>query len=138
MPGSGQVVMNALSALEARDLERLHALYHPDVCFHWPPGLPYAGTHCGREVMAMTQLFSEIWSPLQPDAETRRLDPRILAVDGDEVIAEYTWRGRGANGSTFSTRTLARYEVRDGRLVDARMFHFDLLGLVSFIEDARS
>ena len=34
------VVLEAFRAVERRDRERLNALYHPEVEFHFPPALP--------------------------------------------------------------------------------------------------
>ena len=33
------------------------------------------------------------WGPLQPTEAERRFDPRVVAVDGDEVVVKY---GSGA------------------------------------------
>jgi len=135
MADAGQTVLEMLQAVEDRDAERLQALYHPDICIHWPPGLPYSGDHRGSDVRRMTTLFAGIWDPLQPDRETRRLDPEVAAVSGGTVIVDYMWKGQRPDGTTFRTSTLGRYEVRAGRVIEARMFIFDLKGLIAFIGD---
>ena len=131
-----RVVLELLAAVEARDVRRLARMYHPGVEFHWPPALPYGGVHRGADVATMSELFAQIWAPLQPRDEDRRMDPRIVASEGGEVVVHYTWKARAANGDTFATETLALYRVRDGKLARAQMFHFDLTGLVDFLARA--
>jgi ketosteroid isomerase-like protein len=85
----------------------------------------------------MNEAFAQIWFPLQPDAETRRMDPRVLATGNDgRVIVNYLWRGLHPRGRRFETETLADYQVRDGRLARAQMFYFDLAGMITFLEEA--
>lgn len=132
------VVMAVLRCVEERDVGRLAELYHPDVEFHWPPGLPYSGVHRGAAVAGMSAAFAAVWVPLQPEAADRRLDAHVVAADGDTVVAQYTWKGRDRRGRTFATDTLARYSVVDGKLARARMYHFDLAGLVEFVERSRA
>ena len=130
------VVLDAIRAVEERDRAWLAALYHPDVTFGWPAGLPYGGWHRGIEVIAMSERFASIWDRLQPTEAERRMDPRLVASDGDTVVVEYQWRGRDPEGCRFETPTLARYEVRDGLLARAQMYHFDMPGLLAFLSQA--
>jgi ketosteroid isomerase-like protein len=127
------VVLRVLDAIEARRLDELASLYHPEIEFHWPPGLPYSGDFSGPGIMTMSQQFGATWMPLQPDAETRRLDPRVIAATDDTVVVQYSWRGRAVDGRYFETETLAHYVVRDDRLASARMYYYDLPGLVAFL-----
>jgi ketosteroid isomerase-like protein len=134
---NAQVVTQVLRAIEDRRLERLGKLYHPEIEFHWQPGLPYGGSFSGPEVATMSEAFAQTWFPLQPDAETRRMDPRVLATGKDgRVIVNYLWRGLDPRGRRFETETLADYQVRDGRLARAQMFYFDLEGMITFLEEA--
>ncbi len=133
---SEDVVMAVLSAVERRDTARLPAMYHPEITFHWPPGLPYAGSFRGPEVGPMSETFAAIWGPLQPTERERRMDPRIVASAGDDVVVHYGWRGRDPAGRTFETETLAHYRVRDGKLARAQMFYFDLAGQIAFLKQA--
>lgn len=137
MTDNEEIALTTIRCVEQRNLERLHELYHPDVAFHWQPGLPYSGDFSGSKMAAMTETFAEVWGPLQPDDATRRMDPRVVASHGDLVIVEYTWRARRPDGATFETETLAKYRFKDSRLIDARMFYFDLEGLIAFIEHDR-
>ena len=135
---NADIVLGALSALEECRMDDLQALYHPEIEFHWQPGLPYEGDHSGAGVAAMSEMFGAIWTPLQPDHETRRLSPNIVAAQDDHVVVNYIWRGIDRHGSKFQTETLAHYQVQDGRLRDARMYYYDLAGLIAFLERARA
>ena len=137
MPGSDvDVVLAVLDAVERRDLERLDALYHPDVEFRWPPSLPYGGSFSGAEQVAeMAQRFGAIWIPLQPSPAERAMDPQVIATGDDgRVVVNYVWRGLDRQGRRFETETLGDYQVREGRLARAQMFYFDLAGLAAFLE----
>ena len=135
---SEAVVLDAIRAVERRDRATLMALYHPDVTFGWPAGLPYGGWHHGRDVMAMSEQFAQVWDPLQPTEAERQMDPRVVASVKDTVVVEYQWRGCDAGGRRFETPTLARYEVRDGLLAVAQMYHFDMPGLLEFLSQAET
>ena len=131
------VIVQLLIAIEERDAKKVLALFHPDIEFHWPPGLPYSGMFRGREVDAMNKLFSTIWTPLQPTEEARRLDFRILCSSEDgTVIVKYIWKGIDSRGRRFETATLADYRVREGLLVRAQMYYFDLPGMIAFLGGA--
>ncbi len=135
MDSTDIVVMTLLKAIESRDVETVLGLFHPEIAFHWQPGLPYEGDHRGAEVQRMMEVFAGIWEPLRPDQDSRNMNPQILATSGETVIAEYEWGGRRADGTGFTTRTLARYQVRNGLVRDARMFHYDLIGVIRFIAE---
>ncbi len=132
------LILRMLDAIEHRRLDELPGIYHRDVSFRWQPGLPYSGHFTGAGIATMSERFAATWMPLQPDAETRRLDPRVVATDADgTVIVEYCWRGVDADGLRFETDTLAHYVVCDGRLLSARMFYDDLVGLIAFLDGAK-
>lgn len=135
---NADVVLRALRAVEERRMDDLHSLYHPEIEFHWQPGLPYEGDHSGPGVTAMSETFGATWTPLQPDREIRRMDPKIIAAQEQHVVASYMWRGLDRHGNSFQTETLAHYQVQDGKLRDARMFYYDLAGLIAFLERARA
>jgi ketosteroid isomerase-like protein len=131
------VVTQVLEAVEQRQADRLQALYHPQIEFHWPPGLPYSGRFVGTEVGPMQQRFAELWFPLQPDAETRRLDFQVIATGDDgRVIVRYLWKALDSQGRRFETATLAEYQVREGLFARAQMYFYDLPGLIAFLAQA--
>jgi uncharacterized protein len=132
------VVLNVLDAVEKRDAARLVQLYHPDIEFHWPPGLPYSGVHRGAAISAMQMSFAQIWLPLQPTENERRMEPLVVAAQDADVVVRYRWKGRDAAGNVFETPTLAHYQVRDQKLARAQMYHYDLIGLARFVATSRT
>ena len=136
VPTAEDVVLNAIRCVERRDVAELARLYHADIEFWWPPGLPYSGRHAGTEVDAMGRIFAGLWAPLQPTEAERAMDPVVVAVDGERVVVEYQWRARAANGAPFETSVLAAYRVRCGQLDRARMYYEDHAGLCRFLAQA--
>jgi uncharacterized protein len=135
---NAEVVMEVLQMIEQRQLDRLATLYHPEIEFHWPPGLPYSGDFTRPAVAEMSKRFAATWMPLQPTEETRRMNPRVVAAgENGRVVVNYVWKGMDAKGRRFETETLADYQVRDGRLARAQMFYYDLPGVIAFLERAR-
>jgi ketosteroid isomerase-like protein len=132
------VVLDVLDAVEKRDAPRLAQLYHPDIEFHWPPGLPYSGVHRGVAVSQMSLRFAQGWLPLQPTTTERRMEPSVIAAQGPDVVVRYSWKGLDASGNAFATPTMAHYQVRHDRLARAQMYHYDLVGLVDFVAAART
>src|SRR5215469_14759918 len=99
------VILDLFSAIEERDRERILAIYHPEVEFHWPAALPYGGssTRLG-EPGAPT--WQECWLPVQPTAAERSMDCRIIASRGDEVVAVYHQRGRDRCGNVVDDEVM--------------------------------
>ena len=131
-----ETVLAAIESVETRDLDRLATLYDPTIAFDWPPGLPYSGHYEGRHVATMTERFASVWIPLQQTEHERRMEPTVVATAGDTVVVQYVTRGADAAGRRFETPVLARYRARDGRLVEAQMYYWDLIGLREFIKFA--
>src|SRR5215211_557182 len=78
------------------------------------------------------------WGPLQPAEAERRMDPRVVAAEGEHVTVLYTQRALGPDGERFESPVLGLYEVRDGKLARAQMFHYDTAAILAFLERAAS
>jgi ketosteroid isomerase-like protein len=76
------------------------------------------------------------WGPLQPTEAERRIDPRVVATRGDEVVIEYTTRAVSPDGERFESPVLGLYQVRDGKFARAQMFHYDTAAILAFLERA--
>jgi uncharacterized protein len=144
MNSSAEVVLGVFRAIEQRDRDRLFELYHDDVEFHWPASLPYGGSSRGKETQAQQletapeKTWLGTWGPLQPTDEERRMNPRVVASNGNEVVISYRQRAVSPDGERFDEPVLGLYEVRDGKFARARMFHFDTAEMLGFLERARS
>ena len=66
------------------------------------------------------------------------MDPRVIAVNGDEVVVKYSTRGVSPDGERFESEVLALYEVRDGKFARAQMFHYDTAALNEFLGRAHT
>jgi ketosteroid isomerase-like protein len=125
-----RVMESVFEAIERRDLPGLLALCTPDVVFEWPPPLPYAAGERGA--------WAETWIPLQPTPAEIRLDPRVVAHAGDEVVVLWHQRGRSPAGERIDSPVLALYRLAGGKLAHAKMFHFDPAGVARFLASAGS
>jgi uncharacterized protein len=136
MSEATDVVLEVFQAIETRDAESLLALFHPQVEFHEAPSLPYGGTTRGKGEIAGGWL--ETWGPLQPTEAERRMDPRVIAASGQEVVVLYRQRAIDPAGERFDAPVVGVYEVRDGKFARAQMFHYDTAAVVDFLARAEA
>jgi ketosteroid isomerase-like protein len=142
MQSNEEVVLATFSAVEERDREGLFALFHDDVEFHDATSLPYGGTYRGKTALreqletAPETTWLGTWGPVQPTEAERRMDPRVVATAGEEVTVAFTQRALGPDGERFESPVVGLYEVRDGKLARAQMFHYDTAAILAFLERA--
>jgi uncharacterized protein len=129
-----EVILEIFNAIEHRDPQGRSALFHPDVEFHWPPSLPYGGASSGLEIEGPTWIGT--WNSLQPTAAERRMDPRVVAANDEEVVVLWRQRGVSPLGDRIDTPVLGLYQLRDRKLARAQMFYFDTAGVLSFLAKA--
>jgi ketosteroid isomerase-like protein len=138
MKANESLVLDMIRAVEERDAERILEIYDPAVEFHWPPSLPgYGGAFKGPEVLEMNTAFTDAWDPLQPTDEARRIHPRVVASNDNEVVVHYHQRGTDQRGRTCDTEVLAIYEVDDGKVTRLQMFYFEPEKVADFLRAAR-
>jgi ketosteroid isomerase-like protein len=143
MNRESEVALAAIRAVEERDAETLFGLYHDEVEFHEAPSLPYGGSSSGKDFLRR-QLEEEpqrtwlgTWGPLQLTERERRMDPQVIATDGETVVVIYRQRAVAASGERLDAPVLGLYHVRDGKLARAQMFHFDTAAIMRFLAEAR-
>jgi ketosteroid isomerase-like protein len=142
MQDNAEVALAVIRAVEQRDADALFELYHDEVELHDAPSLPYTYTARGKEQMreqletAPETTWLGTWGPLQPTEAERRMDARVVATSGDDVVVEYITRALAPDGERFESPVMARYEVRDGKLARAQMFHYDTAAILAFLERA--
>ena len=141
MQSNAEVVLAVIRAVEERDREALFELCHDDVEMNDAPSLPY-GQDPGKVAMreqlerAPEETWLGTWGPLQPTEAERRMDPRLVASQGDEVTMLYTIRAVAPDGERFESQVLGLYEVRESKLARAQMFHYDTAAILAFLERA--
>lgn len=142
MNKNAKVVLDVIAAVEERDAEKLFDLHHDDVEFFDAPSLPYGGALRGNDTLkekletAPEETWLGTWGPLQPTEAERRMDPEVVAVDGNEVVVLYRQRAVSSSGERFDEPVLGLYEVRDGKFARAQMFHYDTAAIAAFLERA--
>jgi ketosteroid isomerase-like protein len=132
---NAELMLGIFRAIEQRDAQRLRELFDPELEMHWPPSLPYGGTHTATTPGPTT--WSQTWAPLQPTDAERRMDPRVVAAAGDEVVVLWQQRGVAPAGKRFDGEVLALYKLRNGKLIRAQMFYFDTVATARFLADAQ-
>jgi ketosteroid isomerase-like protein len=142
MQTNAEVVLAGFTAVEERDRDGLFALYDDDVELHDAPSLPYGGSFRGKEALreqleaAPETTWLGTWDPLQPTEAERRMDPRVVATNGEEVTVLYMQRAMSPSGEHFESPVLGLYEVRDRKLARLQMFHYDTAAILAFLERA--
>jgi uncharacterized protein len=143
MSENAAVALEAIAAVEERDIDRLFSLYHDDVEFYDAPSLPYGGRRRGKDLMrrelevAPESTWIGTWGPLQPTERERRMNPRVIAESGPEVVVLYRQRAVEPSGGRLDAPCLGLYEIRDGKFSRAQMFHFDTAAILGFLASGR-
>jgi len=131
---SVDTVMAVFTAVEQRDGDALARVCQPDVEFCWPPPLPYGGSV--RGLARRGEGWAAYWDGLQPTADLRRLQPRVIAAAGQEVVVLWRQRGLTPSGESLDSEVLGLYRVREGKLARGQMFHFDPASVCVFLARA--
>jgi uncharacterized protein len=130
-----ETVRHLFQAVEERDLAGILEAYDPGIVIHEADSLPYGGDHCGLQgAKRHAYGFWRTWRFLQ-SPEDVKLGATFLD-GGDRVVALFRHRARSADGTKIDLPMVGVYEVRGGRVVEARMFHFDTAELSQFLERA--
>ena len=131
---SVDTVMAVFTAVERRDDDALARVCQPDVEFCWPPSLPYGGSVRGRARRG--EGWAAYWDRLQPTADLRRLQPRVIAAAGQEVVVLWRQRGLTPAGESLDSEVLGLYRLREGKLARGQMFCFDPASVCAFLARA--
>jgi ketosteroid isomerase-like protein len=129
-----EAVLAVFAAVEQRDNDALARVCQPDVEFCWPPSLPYGGT--ARGLAGRGGGWAAYWDWLQPTGALRRLDPRVVAAAGPEVVVLWRQRGLTPAGESLDSQVLGLYRVHEGRLARGQMFYFDPASACAFLARA--
>ena len=127
-------ILRVFRAIEERDDARVQELFQPDFEIHWPPSLPYGGTF--RGLAPRPKGWNATWDPLQPTAAERRMDARVIAARGENVLVLWHQRGVSPKGMHFDGEVLGLYTFRAGKLGRAQMFYFDTTAVAKFLDEA--
>jgi ketosteroid isomerase-like protein len=128
-----RVVDALFAAVDRRDSEGVLAGYDESITIHEAASLPYGGDYRGLEGALRHGLgFRAAWDRFQPH-EARALDPLIIA-DGDHVVV--LWHHKVENpetGERLDLPAVSVYRLKNAKIADSRMFHFDTAALLRFL-----
>ena len=121
-------------AVDRRDGEGVRASYGENITIHEAASLPYGGDYHGLEgALRHGQGFRAAWDRFQ-QYETRGLDPQIVA-DGDHVVVLWQHKVESVEtGDRLELPAVSVYRMKNARIADSRMFHFDTAALLCFLE----
>src|SRR6266436_2997273 len=125
-----KLVLSVFNAIEERDDQRFSELLHPGFEIHWPPSLPYGA--------GKARTWSDTWDSLQSTELERKMDPRVVAANENEVVVLWRQRGVIPSRDRFDGEVLGLYQIRDGKLARAQMFYFDTAEVASFLAKAKA
>ena len=112
---SKRILQTMYDAAISGDMAGFNSVIDDDAQFHEPGCLPYGGTHRGKA--SFVKLFANVANYL--DFSTIKLD--YMLAEGDKVITAIQIKGTNGN----DVRVLEEALVRDGKVVDLRIFLFD-------------
>ena len=129
------VVRKLFEAVAHRDPTGVFSAYHPDIVISEAPSLPYGGEYRGREgAIRHAEGFRSTWDRYQSEA-SRNLEPEFLAL-GDRVIVLWRFRAQRQARDSIDLPVVSIYRLREGSIIESRMFHFDTSALLQFLENA--
>jgi uncharacterized protein len=130
------VVRKLFEAVAHRDPAGVFGAYHPDIVISEAPSLPYGGEYRGREgAIRHAEGFRSTWDRYQPEA-SRNLEPEFSTL-GDRVIVLWRFRAQRQARDSIDLPVVSIYRLREGRIIESRMLHFDTAALLQFLKNAR-
>ena len=138
-----QTILEVFRLIEERDpqkpnFQRQRDLVDSNVEFYWPASLPYGGSDRGIIPTRDRPTWGSTWTPLQPTKAERKMDPRVVAANDNEVVVLYHQRGLSSTGERYDGEVLGLYGFREGKLARGQMFYFDEAGAAQFLAKAKS
>src|SRR5438132_8879038 len=110
------LVLSIFNAIEQRNNQRFSELLHPGFEIHWPPSLPYGA--------GKARTWSDTWDSLQPTELERKMDPRVVAANENEVVVLWRQRGVSPLGDRFDGEVLALFKSREAKFRRPQWFYF--------------
>ena len=130
-----QSFASSLKQWRSVTLPEVFGAYHPDIAISEAPSLPYGGEYRGQEgAIRHAEGFRSTWDRYQPEA-SRNLEPEFFAL-GDRVTVLWRFRAQRPTGESIDLPAVSIYRLRDSRIIESLMFHFDTAALLQFLESA--
>jgi ketosteroid isomerase-like protein len=123
MASKTELVLTAIAAVRAQDLERARPLVHDDVVWHIPGTSSISGDVTGVEA----------WSEKLQRLLGAGLHPQLLGVlEGDDHVAAVQRNTAEANGASLDVQVVNLFTVRDGRVARLDTFFGDQVAAEAF------
>ena len=131
-----EIVKRLFDAVRRHDQTGVLEAYHPEIVIHEALSLPYGGDYHGHEE-AMQHLngYYRTWDAFRPSTRQER-NPVFLETTEDSVVV--FWQEEAVapgSGRRIDLPALGVYQVRDGQVVESRMFQ-DTATILDFLKDA--
>lgn len=112
-----QTVLDGYRAVSNGDWERVSVLYHPEIEWLGPPGIPGRSSYRGPDgVKQAWERFTDVWGEWRVDAvEARDLGEQLL------VRVRFSSRNLGI-GTEGSTEFFQLWTARDGLIIRQETF----------------
>lgn len=132
-----EAVKHLFDAVKRRDQGGVLNAYHPEVVIHEAPSLPYGGDYHGLEGARQHGLgYVQTWGRFQTPAEWE-LDPLFLDASEDYVVVLWQQKAvRAESGRRLDLPAVSVYQMRDGRVVESRMFQ-DTAAVQDFLKETK-
>src|SRR5262245_21753115 len=125
------VVDRMAAAMNARDLDAVTGLIHPDYHSEQP-------THPGREFTGRAQMLAN-WEAMLAGIPDFCAEICQSAQDGDITWTEWRWSGTRSDRQPFGVRGVTLFEVAGGQIVAGRLYledvERDAVGIEQAVED---
>ena len=128
---NSKTILAIFRSIEERNNAQFQSYIQPEFEIHWPLSLPYGGAFRGFE--RQPHGWGATWQPLQPTEADRKMDAKIVAAQGDDVVVLWHQRGRTPRGDSLDEEVLGLYHFREGKLARAQMFYFDTAAVARFL-----
>jgi hypothetical protein len=104
-------------AFSRRDLEAALALMHPEIEAHYPPEVPDATIHRGREAVRLD------WEQTLELFEDLSIEVEKIFESGDEVVLYLHYRGKGReSGAEVEAQMAHVWTIQDGKAIRLRQY----------------
>ncbi len=117
---NSELIRGGYDAFNKADIAALTDLFAEEVVWHTPGRSVMAGDHKGRD-----ETFAYFGRLHQSTDGTVRANLRGLVAEGDTVIARQT-NTASRGGKQLNVDVCIVFEMRDGRIVEALEYQYDL------------
>lgn len=119
MSDPAETIVQFLRAFWRGDVDAALAHATPDARFVFARSLPYARHTPLRE--ALTTIVDGLFAAFDPPGRFE-VEIRHVLCSGDTALAEYTARGRLANGRAYENDYVMAFTLRDGLIAEQRAY----------------